>query len=194
MQDAALFILRTLVDLYILTFALRLILQWARVDARNPFCQFILRVTNPLVLPLRRVVPPVGPVDSATLVALLALQAALTWGLVQLACLTDPGLMQLLALTVLRTLQLLLRIFFFAILIHVVLSWVSPGGYSPAAALVDAIASPLLAPFRRFIPMIGGIDLSPLFALILLQALTLLLPLRDLVAGLLCRGGGQLLM
>jgi YggT family protein len=194
MQDAALFILRTLFDLYILTFALRLILQWARVDARNPFCQFILRLTNPLVLPLRRALPPVGAVDSATLVALLALQAALTWALVQLACLADPGLMQLLALTILRTLQLLLRIFFFAILIHVVLSWVSPGGYSPAAVLVDAIANPLLAPFRRFIPPIAGIDLSPLFALILLQALIVLLPLRDLVAGLLCRGGGQLLM
>lgn len=194
MQDAALFILRTLLDLYILTFGLRLILQWARVDARNPFCQFILSVTNPLVLPLRRVLPPMGPVDSATLVALLALQAALTFTLVQLACLADPGLVQLLALAVLRSLQLLLRIFFFAILIHVVLSWIRPGGYSPAAALVDAIASPLLAPFRRFIPPIGGIDLSPLFALILLQALTLLLPLRELVAGLLCRGGGQLLM
>jgi len=194
MQDAALFILRTLFDLYILTFALRLILQWSRVDARNPFCQFILRLTNPLVLPLRRALPPVGAVDSATLFALLALQAALTWALVQLACLADPGLMQLLALTILRTLQLLLRIFFFAILIHVVLSWVSPGGYSPAAVLVDAIANPLLAPFRRFIPPIAGIDLSPLFALILLQALIVLLPLRDLVAGLLCRGGGQLLM
>lgn len=194
MQDAVLFILRTLVDLYILTFALRLILQWARVDPRNPFCQFVLRLTNPLVLPLRRLLPAAGPVDSATVVALLGLQLALTWTLVQLACLADPGMLQLLALAVLRVLQLLLRIFFFAILIHVVLSWLSPGGYSPAAALVDAIASPLLAPFRRFIPPVGGIDLSPLFALILLQALTLLLPLRELVAGLLCRGGGQLLL
>lgn len=194
MQDAVLFMLRTLVDLYILTFALRLILQWARVDPRNPFCQFVLRLTNPLVLPLRRLLPAAGPVDSATVVALLGLQLALTWTLVQLACLADPGMLQLLALAVLRVLQLLLRIFFFAILIHVVLSWLSPGGYSPAAALVDAIASPLLAPFRRFIPPVGGIDLSPLFALILLQALTLLLPLRELVAGLLCRGGGQLLL
>ena len=71
MQNAIVFILRTLVDLYILTFALRLLLQWAAVDKRNPLVQFILRVTNPLVIPLRRVVPPIGRIDTATVLVLI---------------------------------------------------------------------------------------------------------------------------
>ena len=74
MQNALVFILRTLFDLYILTFALRLLLQWAAVDKRNPLVQFILRVTNPLVIPLRRLLPPIGRIDTATVVVLLGLQ------------------------------------------------------------------------------------------------------------------------
>ncbi|MCC5793972.1 MAG: YggT family protein [Chromatiales bacterium] len=194
MQNAFLFIITAVFQLYALTFLLRLLLQWARVDARNPFCQFILRVTNPLVLPLRRYMPAVGPLDSATLVVLLALQMLFSFALVKMLCLADPGLLQLLALAVLRTARLLLQLWFFAILIFVILSWVSPGNYSPAAVLVEAIAAPLLAPLRRFIPPVGGLDLSPLVALIGLQALMMLLPAQQVVAPLLCRGGGQWLI
>jgi len=193
MQEAAIFILRTLFDLYVLAFVLRLILQWARVDARNPFCQFILRITNPLVLPLRRYVPAIGRIDTATLLVLLILQGLFTWVLVSINCVTDASFVQLLSIAVLRTLQLILRIYFFAILIHVVLSWVSPGNYSPAAVLVHAIAEPVLAPFRRLLPPIGGLDLSPLFALIALQALTMLLPFNRILEGMICLGAGALL-
>mgnify|MGYP003414262951 CR=1 FL=1 len=106
MQSALIFILRTLFDLYVLVFVLRLLMQWVRVDTRNPFVQFILRVTNPLVMPLRRLLPPVGRLDSATLMALLGLQMLGTVLITQLACIGKPGVVPILLLTVLGVARL----------------------------------------------------------------------------------------
>jgi YggT family protein len=186
MQNALLFILRTLFELYVLTFALRLVLQWAAVDKRNPLVQFILRVTNPLVIPLRRVLPSIGRIDTATVVALLVLEIAGTALLVRIGCVGDPAIWQMLSLAALSVVRLALNVFTWSIIIYVILSWVSPGGYNPAAALVAAIVEPVLAPIRRLIPLIGGIDLSPLFALIALQALAMLLPTNRVLSGMLC--------
>lgn len=191
MQNAIVFILRTLVDLYILTFALRLLLQWAAVDKRNPLVQFILRVTNPLVIPLRRVVPPIGRIDTATVLVLIGLQVVITALLVRIGCVGEPEILPILGLALLNLVKLALGIFTWSILIYVVLSWVSPGGYNPGAALVAAVVEPLLAPFRRLIPPIGGLDLSPLFALIAIQALSMLLPVDRLLSGMLCASLGR---
>jgi YggT family protein len=188
MQNALLFVFRTLFELYVLTFAVRLLLQWARVDSRNPIVQFILRVTNPLVVPLRKLLPPLGRIDTATAVALVGLQLLGTALLVRIGCVGEPGALQILLLTLLGIANLALRIYFWAILIYVILSWVSPGGYNPGAALVSALAEPVLAPFRRLIPLIGGLDLSPVLALIALQAITLLLPTEQVLGGMLCTG------
>jgi len=186
MQSALIFILRTLFDLYVLVFVLRLLMQWARVDTRNPFVQFILRVTNPLVMPLRRLLPPIGRLDSATLMALLGLQMLGTALLVQVGCIGKPGIAPILLITVLGIVRLVLTVFFWAIIIYAVLSWVSPGGYNPGAALVSSLAEPLLKPVRRVIPTIGGLDLSPIFVLIALQALMMVLPTRQLWSAMLC--------
>ncbi|MFZ1623804.1 MAG: YggT family protein [Gammaproteobacteria bacterium] len=186
MQSALIFILRTLFDLYVLVFVLRLLMQWARVDTRNPFVQFILRVTNPLVMPLRRLLPPIGRLDSATLMALLGLQMLGTALLVQVGCIGKPGIAPILLITVLGIVRLVLTVFFWAIIIYAVLSWVSPGGYNPGAALVSSLAEPLLKPVRRVIPTIGGLDLSPIFVLIALQALMMVLPTRQLWSSMLC--------
>ena len=186
MQNALVFILRTLFDLYILTFAMRLLLQWAAVDKRNPLVQFILRVTNPLVIPLRRLLPPVGRIDTATIMVLVGLQLLATLLVVRIGCIGGPELLPVLALALLNIVRLALSIFTWSIIIYVVLSWVSPGGYNPGAALVAAIVEPVLAPFRRLIPMIGGLDLSPLFALIAIQAVSMLLPIDTILAGMLC--------
>ena len=90
MQNALVFILRTLCDLYILTFAMRLLLPWAAVAKRNPLVQFILRVTNPLVIPLRRVLPSIGRIDTATVVVLVGLQVLATVLLVRIGCARSP--------------------------------------------------------------------------------------------------------
>ena len=186
MQNALVFILRTLFDLYILTFAMRLLLQWAAVDKRNPLVQFILRVTNPLVIPLRRLLPPVGRFDTATIMVLVGLQLLATLLVVRIGCIGGPELLPVLALALLNIVRLALSIFTWSIIIYVVLSWVSPGGYNPGAALVAAIVEPVLAPFRRLIPMIGGLDLSPLFALIAIQAVSMLLPIDRILGVMLC--------
>jgi YggT family protein len=191
MQNALVFILRTLFDLYILTFALRLLLQWAAVDKRNPLVQFILRVTNPLVIPLRRLLPSIGRIDTATVVALVGLQVLATALVVRIGCIGEPEILPVLWLAVLSLARLALSIFTWSIIIHVVLSWVSPGGYNPGAALVAAIVEPVLAPFRRLIPAIAGLDLSPLFALIAIQALSMLLPVERVLSGLLCSSLGR---
>jgi YggT family protein len=186
MQNALVFILRTLFELYVLTFALRLLLQWAVVDKRNPLVQFILRITNPVVIPLRRLLPAIGRIDTATLVALLGLQLVGTALLVRIGCVGESALWQILALTILSVVKLGLSIFTWAIILYVVLSWVSPGGYNPGAAVVAAVVEPVLAPFRRLIPQIGGLDLSPLFALIAIQAVSMLVPVDRVLSGMLC--------
>lgn len=186
MSNALIFILRTLFDLYLLTFALRLLLQWSRPPGRNPLLDFIVRVTNPLVVPLRRLLPAMGRIDTGTVTALLVLQIAGTAVLVNLACAGSTGLWQILALALLGLVSLLLRIYFWAILIHVVLSWVGQGNYNPGAALVASLVAPVLTPFRRFIPPIAGLDLSPIFAMIAIQAITIVLPTGQLLGPMLC--------
>jgi YggT family protein len=193
MEQALVFIIRTLVDLYIITFVLRIIMQWVRVDFRNPLTQFILRITNPLVIPLRRFVPPIGGLDTATLIVVVVLELIVTIVVTNLTCSGEPNVLQLISMTVLRVVYLTLRVYLFVILIYVIMSWISPGTYNPAARLMESIAQPVLRPLRRLLPPIGGLDLSALFALIGIQALTMLLPISRVAAAMGCQFAGQFL-
>jgi len=193
MQSATVFIIRTLVDLYVITFLLRIIMQWIRADFRNPLTQFVLRVTSPLVVPLRRVVPAVGNLDTACMIVVLALELVATVVLVNLTCAAEAQFMPLVSLAILRTIFLTLRVYLFVILIYVILSWVNPGAFSPVASLLGSISAPVLRPLRRLIPPIGGLDLSPLFALIGIQAVTMLLPIGRVAGAMGCMSYGQFL-
>jgi YggT family protein len=152
-----------------------------------------VRVTNPLVVPLRRVVPPAGNLDTATLIVVLLLELLVTIVLVNLTCSGQPSPLGVATLTVLRTVYLVLRMYLFLLLIYVILSWVNPGTYNPMSALLSSIAEPVLKPLRGLIPPIGGLDLSPLFALIGIQALTMLLPIARVAASIGCLSYGQFL-
>lgn len=193
MQDALTFIVKTILELYIITFVMRFILQWVRADFRNPVSQFFVRITNPLVIPARRLIPSVGGLDAATAVIVVLLELVVTAVLVNMSCLGEPALLPILGLTLLRIVYLVLRIYLFVILVHVILSWVSPGGYNPAVVLLARIAEPVLRPFRQLIPPIAGFDLSPLFALIAIQALTLLLPIGRVIGSMGCSSITQLI-
>ena len=193
MEQALVFIIRTLVDLYIITFVLRIILQWVRADFRNPLTQFILRITNPLVIPLRRFVPPIGGLDTATLIVVVVLELIVTIVVTNLTCSGEPNVLQVISMTVLRVVYLTLRVYLFIILIYVIMSWISPGTYNPATRLMESIAQPVLRPLRRLLPSIGGLDLSALFALIGIQALTMLLPISRVAAAMGCQFAGQFL-
>ena len=173
-MQALIFILDTLLKLVVCAFLLRLLLPLVRADLRNPVGQAVLNFTSPLVMPLRKVFRPVGRVDVASLAALLLVQLAGTAVLRLAAGLTlAPG--PLLLHGLLDLAHTTLQFYFMVVLAYVILSWVAPGHYSPVGQLIGRLCEPLLQPFRRVIPPIGGLDFSAGFVLIALQALQILL-------------------
>jgi YggT family protein len=174
-MQALIFVLDALITLIVIAFLLRALFPLVRADFRNPIGQAVLRVTDPLVLPLRRVLPPAKRVDSAALVALLIVQLAGTALLMAVARASLASPLAVAALAARDLARTVLQFYFFAVLLHVVLSWVAPGARSPAAVLLDRLCEPLLRPLRRAIPPLGGLDFSPIFVLIGLQALQILL-------------------
>ena len=174
MKPALIFIISTIAQLFLLVMLLRFWLPFLRADFRNPIAQAILRLTSPLVVPVRRVIPPIGRLDTATVLIAFGLQY-----LTILIILTISGLsagILPLAITALVDLVLLsLRLFPFAIFIHIILSWIAPGTYNPATAFIAMLVEPVLRPFRRLIQPIGGLDISPMFAIIGLMALSILI-------------------
>jgi YggT family protein len=182
MNAALFFVIKTLLDLYLIAYILRFLLQWARADFHNPLSQFVLRITDPVVRPLRRVVPGWRGIDLSSLVALLLLQLVVTAILFFLAAAGTLGPGMLLYYALLRIIVGVVRLYFFAILVHVVLSWVSPGHWNPLISVLHSLTGPVLRPVRRVIPPIGGLDLSPLFVLIGLQALLIMIRLPGYLA------------
>jgi YggT family protein len=176
MQNALFFLVKTIADLYLLTFLLRFIMQWVRADFYNPLAQFIVRVTNPLVLPARRLLPSARGVDVPTLVVLVALEALVTWALLALFNLNVP-VPDFIVYVLLRLINLTLWFYTGAIFVYIVLSWVGQGSHSPIGAILADLVEPVLRPVRRILPAIGGLDLSPLLVLIVIQAAVIALPL-----------------
>jgi len=178
------FLIDTLFGLYILAVMLRFLLAAVRADFYNPVSQFLVKVTNPLLVPLRRIVPSAGKLDTSTLVLMLALQML---ALTLIAMLRGVGLSlpALFILSVAELLGLLLNVFLFSIFIQVILSWINPGTYNPVVSLLYSLTEPVLRPCRRLLPPIGGMDLSPIIALVAIQLLKMLLlpPLRHLALG-----------
>lgn len=169
------FLLNTLFGLYIGVVLLRFLLQLARTDFYNPLAQAVVRLTSPLLKPLRMIIPGWRGWDLAALVLafLLALaNVAAVWALWPTG--QAPVLLPLLAL--LRLAHVLLNLYTLTILVQALMSWFAPG-YNPVMAAFGAVNAPLLGPVRRLIPPLGGLDLSPLFVLIGLQVLVILLPL-----------------
>jgi YggT family protein len=170
-MDAIRFIISSLLSLAFFAFLLRVILQLARADFRNPISQAVVRVTNPLVLPLRRVIPPLGKVDLASIVALLLVELAVVSLQLWLYTGSVPPARELLVRVAIDLAHSVIWFYVIALFIYVVLSWIAPGTYSPASALLDRICEPLVAPVRKIVPPIGGLDLSVVFVTILLLAL-----------------------
>jgi YggT family protein len=171
---ALVFLLDTLATLVVVAFLLRLLMPLVRADFRNPLGQAVLQFTNPVVMPLRRLLPPAGRVDAATVAALLLVQFAKT----ALLSLLASGGLSLVAIVVhgLRDLaRTVLQFYFVVVLVYALLSWIAPGSYSAGAQLLGRLSEPLLRPLRRVLPAIGGLDFSALFVLIGLQALQILL-------------------
>ncbi|WP_295426918.1 YggT family protein [uncultured Thiodictyon sp.] len=166
------FLVQTLFGLYITVVLIRFLLQWARADFYNPFSQFIVRITSPVLRPLRQVIPSVGGMDTASLVLVWLLQT-LELALLALLLGFNPIGAPLWSLPAL--LELVLNIALFAVLIRALLSWINPDPYNPAIGLLTRLTDPLLRPAQRALPPISGIDLSPLAVMIALVLLEMLL-------------------
>jgi YggT family protein len=175
-MTALIFIVNTLLSLGLFVVLARLLLQWVRADFRNPIAQAIVRLTNPLILPMRRVLPPIGKVDTASVVAVVLVAIIKVGILLALHGYGSPGLQLWAQGVAVELVETLLRTYYVAIVLYALLSLIAPGGYSPLQSVLASVCEPVLRPFRRLIPPIGGIDLSPLWAVIGIQAILLLLP------------------
>ena len=174
MTQALYFIVKTLAQLYLLLLLLRFWLPIMRADFRNPIANGILRITSPLVIPIRRIIPPIGRLDTSTILVAYILEFLLILALLALRGLRVEALP--IAITAILELAILsLNLFFFVILIKIILSWVAPQNYNPMTVLLNSMADPVLRPFRRIVPAIGGFDISPIFAIVLLKAAEIVL-------------------
>ncbi|PUB76805.1 MAG: YggT family protein [gamma proteobacterium symbiont of Ctena orbiculata] len=168
------FLVQTLFGLYILAILLRFLLQLVRADFYNPISQFLVKVTNPPLKPLRRIIPGFGGIDLSSLLLAWLLKAIELMIIIAIG----GGSISLIApfiWAIPELVELLINIYLFGILIQVILSWVNPGSYNPAVALLYSLTSPLLTPAQKILPPTGGIDLSPMLVIIGLILLKMLL-------------------
>jgi YggT family protein len=172
-MNATVFLVDTLFSLYLMVVILRLWLQAVRADFYNPLSQFVVKATHPIVGPLRRVIPSIGRFDTATFVLAVAVAAL---KLVSLIAISGGGFnpLAISILAVITVVKELLSLMFWVLLLRAILSWVSQG-QSPVDYVLYQLTEPFLAPIRRVIPPLGGLDLSVLIAIIALQFLQLLL-------------------
>ena len=182
LNTAAIYVLQTLGSLYLLIVLLRFVLQLVRADFYNPISQFAVKATKPLLNPLRRLIPGFGGLDLASLTLAILVQLVLMALTLLLMGLFEAALLpQLLVWALIGVTSLLIKLFFYALIASVILSWVAPHSHNPGAQLVGQICEPLLAPIRRLLPSLGGLDLSPIFAFIALNLVDMLV-IKNLAA------------
>ena len=171
--SAFVFVINALTSLYLLVLLLRFWLPWLRADFRNPLAQGILRLTSPLVIPIRRIVPPFGRLDTATVLVAFVIQYIAVLLMLLIMGVT-PGIAPIAITSIVKLVVLSINLFVYAIFIRIILSWIAQGAYNPATAIITTLTEPVLRPFRRLVPPLGGFDISPIFAIILLFAATIL--------------------
>ncbi|MDD1626250.1 MAG: YggT family protein [Methylococcaceae bacterium] len=181
MTDPIIFLIDTLFSLYILAVMLRFLLQWCGADFYNPISQFLVKVTHPPLRIMRRFVPSIGKIDTSSLILVLALQMLSDFSILLLKGVTiNIGALTILSIT--QLISLLINVLVFAVFARAILSWMNPGAFSAVASILATLTEPLLDICRKVIPSMGGIDLSPLAALLLLQLakMVILPPLHEL--------------
>ena len=193
MQQAPIFLVQTVLGLYITILLIRFLLQLAQADFYNPISQALVKITQPVVSPLQKLVPSIGRISLPTLVVAIVIQAILIALVYMLSGFGWPAPISALIWSVIGLASQLLDILFYAILAGIIISWVAPKSYHPGVLLVQQITEPFMAPVRRLLPTPGGLDFSPIvvFILIKLMEMMVIYPLaqsyglpRGLIAGL----------
>jgi YggT family protein len=167
------YIIKSLLSVFSMLVILRFVLQWVRADYHNPISQGLVKITSPLLIPLRKLIPGFMGLDIAALVLAFIINA-LSITITILLHQSNPlqFLHIIIAIGGLKILATLLNIASFCVITSIILSFVAPMSHHPAAVLVNQIAEPLMAPFRKLLPDMGGIDLSPILVFLCIGVLT----------------------
>lgn len=175
MHQVVLFLAETFFSLLLYVFLLRLMMQWTRANFRNPIAESIVRLSNWLVMPLRRVLPPLGRIDTASLVAVYAVALVQTAALSVILAGTIPEALPWLLAAAIELLRSALWLYFWAIFIYALSSMIAPGVRSPLQDLLESLCEPVLERIRSAVPAVGGLDLSPMWAGIIIQVMLILI-------------------
>ncbi len=157
--NAGVYLIQTFFGIYFILIMLRFLMQVCRVDYYNPLCQGIVKITDPAIKPLRRVLPTVRGVDFATLTVAFVVQLIAVI-LVMLIVGGYPFLPEYIAWVFLGMFSIIFDIYFFALLIMVISSWIAPYSNHPVLSLINQLTEPLCTPARKLLPPMGGIDFS----------------------------------
>lgn len=184
---AGLLLINTVVNFYLLLMMLRFLLQASRADYFNPLSQSVVKITQPAVRPFQGLLKPLmGRFDLATLVSALLIKVVVIIAILMISGFGMPPLPQLVIAGVATLASTILKIYFFALIAMIILSWVAPQSGHPAALLVMQLVQPIMAPVQRVIPPLGMIDLSPIVVFIAINLID------SLVIGRLIRASGAL--
>jgi YggT family protein len=171
MSHSLLYILEVLGPLVTFFFVARFLLQAARADFYNPISQGIVKITDPVLKPLRSIAPSFGRIDSASLLGAWILQALFTYASFSIRGDYYPGTLTLLVGSLFAVVHLIITVYWALIIVSIVASFVAPGSQHPALTLAQQIIEPVMGPARRLIPPIGGLDFSPILVLLALGLL-----------------------
>ncbi|MGH1471925.1 MAG: YggT family protein [Cellvibrionaceae bacterium] len=169
MVQIGLLIVGTLGSLYLTVIVLRFLFQLAKADFYNPISQIIVKATNPVLIPIRRVIPGFYGIDISSIVFAILFH----WLVIQiLAFILGASIINpITAITwaVVGLISLIVNIYFYGMIIMIIASWIAPGSYNPILLLIRQIVAPITAPFRKIIPPMGGLDITPIFVFLALQ-------------------------
>ncbi len=176
-------ILNTVFSFYIGVLMLRFLLQWCRADVRNPISKLLITITHPPLKILRRFIPPMGNIDTSSLVLMFALQllAGGALGILQGVSLSIGGLI---LTTFAQLIALLLNVIFYAVFARALLSWFNQGTFSDISKLLYSLTEPVLSNCRNILPNLGGLDLSVILVILGIQVIEMLIlpPLYQLAS------------
>jgi YggT family protein len=192
MESVFLFLFRTFVDFITIVLILRLIAsQW--ISGSNPIHQSIILVTNPIIRPFTSRFSKQSSIEVILISLCLLIEFFALWLMTTIICLSGPNFLQLIGLGTMNLSILVLRIFFIGILANIILSWLSPNNFTPAARFIGQLVVPVLKPIQRRLPYFSGLDFSPMIALVIIQSIIMIIPVNGVFSGVLCTNIKQIL-
>ena len=180
LANAGIYLIQTFFGLYILVIMLRFMIQAAKADFYNPISQGIVKLTDPILKPLRKIIPGVWGLDLASLILALCVQIITLVLIFLLYKAQLPNPLVLLSWSALGLFSLTLKIYYFSLIGMVIVSWVAPSSNHPAVMLVHQIVDPICAPARKLLPPMGGLDFSIILVFVFITLIDSFLVVKPL--------------